>query len=142
MTEENNQKERKRFGMGNYKPRFLTQDQIQESLKALSTKSKEQKPISLRGKMNVEQQEKHSQPRFGRPQKPFSWTGQEHKPFPWQQQKPVEQPKQEQQKEEEVQPYWSPQDWEKWALDLYNNYPETKQFLPSWFIKAVEEEQK
>jgi len=39
---------------------------------------------------------------------------------------------------EEDEPYWSGEDWEKWAYDMYTKYPDTKQFLPQWFVEAVE----
>jgi len=41
--------------------------------------------------------------------------------------------------EEEEEPFWSGQEWEKWAYSMYKNYPETRKFLPSWFLEAIEE---
>lgn len=38
----------------------------------------------------------------------------------------------------EDEPYWSAEEWERWAYDMYSKYPDTRQFLPSWFIEAVE----
>ena len=33
---------------------------------------------------------------------------------------------------------WSDVQWENWAKQLYNSYPEARQYLPSWFIKEIE----
>ena len=38
--------------------------------------------------------------------------------------------------EPEEKPYWSAQEWEKWALDMYQQG--AKQILPQWFIEAIE----
>lgn len=37
---------------------------------------------------------------------------------------------------EEDEPYWSAQEWEKWALDMYQQG--AKQLLPQWFVEAIE----
>jgi len=41
--------------------------------------------------------------------------------------------------EPEPEAYWSPQDWEQWAYDIYSHYPEYRKILPDWFIKALNE---
>jgi len=41
---------------------------------------------------------------------------------------------------EEEEPYWSAEQWERWAYDMYVQYPDTRKFLPKWFIEAVENE--
>lgn len=51
---------------------------------------------------------------------------------------PQTQPEPEPEPEEE--PYWEAEEWEDWAYQIYLNYPEVRQFLPDWFIKALEEE--
>jgi len=40
------------------------------------------------------------------------------------------------------QPYWSGEEWEKWAFSIYQHYQQYRKFLPEWFIDAVEEELK
>lgn len=72
------------------------------------------------------------QNRSGKVNIPNYWGGEQQKfNFAGQQQQQPEEP--------EEQPYWSAQDWETWALELYENYPDTHQFLPEWFVEAVKE---
>jgi len=40
----------------------------------------------------------------------------------------------------EPQPYWSAEQWEEWAYQLYKNYPDTHEYLPDWFLEAMEED--
>lgn len=40
---------------------------------------------------------------------------------------------------EDEQPYWSGEEWEQWAYSMYKNYPETRKFLPDWFLEALSE---
>ena len=40
---------------------------------------------------------------------------------------------------EEESPYWDGKEWEQWAYSMYKNYPETRKFLPNWFIEAIQE---
>jgi len=40
----------------------------------------------------------------------------------------------------EPEPYWSSEQWEDWAYQLYKNYPDTHEYLPDWFLEAMEEE--
>lgn len=54
-------------------------------------------------------------------------------------QQPQQQPQQYQEEEEE--PYWSAEEWEEWAIDVYENYPEMHQYLPTWFLEAYQEQQ-
>jgi len=41
--------------------------------------------------------------------------------------------------EEEEEPYWTAEQWEDWALKLYKDYPDARQYLPSWLIEAIEQ---
>jgi hypothetical protein len=43
-------------------------------------------------------------------------------------------------KKEEPEPYWTAEQWEEWAYQLYKNYPDTHEYLPDWFLEAMEEE--
>lgn len=71
-------------------------------------------------------------------------------PFQKQQQKPLHplkqqipnqpQPQHQYQEEDEEEPYWSAEEWEEWAIDIYENYPEVRQYLPTWFIEAYQEQ--
>lgn len=50
-----------------------------------------------------------------------------------------EPPKREQEVEEvEEEPFWNGEDWEEWAVKIYQNYPKMRDYLPEWFIIAVE----
>ena len=40
--------------------------------------------------------------------------------------------------EPQDEPYWSAQDWEQWALELYQNYPDYRNILPEWFLQAIQ----
>lgn len=82
-----------------------------------------QKQEGMFNPMNVEQK-KSSKINI-----PNYWGGGEQKKFSFSPQQQKEEP--------EEQPYWSAQDWESWALELYENYPDTHKFLPEWFIEAV-----
>jgi len=43
-------------------------------------------------------------------------------------------------KKAEPEAYWTTQQWEEWAYQLYKNYPDTHEYLPDWFLEAMEEE--
>lgn len=49
-------------------------------------------------------------------------------------------PPREEEQEEELQ--WSGEEWENWAFQIYENYPDMKQYLPDWFVEEVENETK
>jgi len=119
---------------GLYKPKVMTQQDIDNSLKRALKGGREQQqgpkfnPPSM-GQMyrpptmGQRQAQSYPKPRKGQPQQ--SMFGRQPEP-----QRP---------QEVEQEPYWSAQDWEAWALQLYQNFDEAKQFLPEWFIQAVEE---
>lgn len=52
-------------------------------------------------------------------------------------QRPLQQPEPEPEEEE---PYWSGEEWEAWAYQMAVNYPDVQQFLPEWFMQALQEE--
>lgn len=126
---EENPKKRKEFNQDVYKPKFLTTDEMHQSMKkAFSESQQKQKAIPI-----FNQTQKYPQPKSGKPM------------FPKYQQKSLnafrqqvsEPPQPEQPKEEE--PYWSPEEWESWALAVYKEYPDLRNFLPEWFVQAVDE---
>ena len=128
-------KESKKAGFG-FKPptRPQTQADIDAGLKKAFSGAKQQR------QENVSFGQSFDKKPFG--QNPFS-----SKPFapPQQQQRQrQQQPKlsfdvpQPEPEPEEDEPYWSGEYWEKWAYDMYTKYPDTKQFLPQWFVEAVE----
>lgn len=118
--------EEKRFGKL-HKPRVMTQKDIDESLRAaFKGKQSQQQGFSLKPKP-LRQQEQYQQPRG---QKPQGWT-----PYRAQQQQQTAKPQPQQEE-----PYWNGQEWETWALQLYKSFPDSRQFLPDWFIEAVEAE--
>ena len=48
-------------------------------------------------------------------------------------------PKKQQEDDDEEQPYWSAEEWEAWALELFDNYPDYRKVLPEWFVEAASE---
>ena len=40
--------------------------------------------------------------------------------------------------EEKEKPYWAAEQWEEWAMQIYDNYPDMREYLPKWFLEAVE----
>ena len=88
------------FGLKMYKPKTLTQKDMQQGLrKALHDKQKSKSIFDL----------------------------------------PTTQKYIEKAEQNEEEPYWSASDWENWAMKLYRDIPDARQYLPEWFIKAVEE---
>lgn len=91
----------------------------------------------------------YSSPRAGKPQKPDehgmnfpdTWGVKKQKPFMMTEQKlkPLEE-RREEKKEEKEELYWSSDDWENWAFQIYKEYPEMKKYLPDWFIEEIEKE--
>ena len=47
-------------------------------------------------------------------------------------------PEKKEEKKEEEEPYWSAEEWETWAMEIYKSYPDARQYLPKWLIDAVE----
>jgi len=98
-----------------YKPKMYGQGDLQ---KGFDFKQRQQEP----------QRQPEQYPNIRRtPQKPLFQT-----------RLPESEPEPEPESEDE--PYWQSEDWEDWAYQIYLNYPEVRQFLPDWFIKALEEE--
>jgi len=107
------------FGRG-YNPKKVTQNDINEGLNKLfedSRKNQSQQSMSFNNQFAKPsfQQKKPQQPKL-------SFTPPQPEPEP-----------------EEDAPYWSGEDWEQWAYDMYTQFPATRQFLPQWFIQALEE---
>jgi len=91
---------------GVYKPKLITQEDMQEGLRVGLKRS-------------------HEKPSFDRPvDKSFFGKGK-------QQLESTE-------KVSEQHPYWSASEWENWALKLYRDIPEARQYLPKWVIEDVE----
>jgi hypothetical protein len=135
---------KKKFKPTTYRPQVQSQKDIDEGLKKAFASVRQgrtqQKPLF---KPQSFSQQRKPISKAGAPQKPISWQPQQAgwKPF---QQKPLtrEEPESEQEEQvEEEAPYWSGEDWETWAYDLYVNYPEFREILPEWFIEAIEEEE-
>lgn len=120
-----------------YKPEMLKQDKIDGGLKKAFS--------GLKDKKQSENKTPKSNKQDG--DKPFSWNPQPMNipqgkgnqgtkiniPNYWSPNK-----KQEQDDEEE-QPYWSAEEWEAWALELFDNYPDYRKVLPEWFVEAASE---
>ena len=107
------EEKKKKFNFGTYKPPMFGKKEMDEGLKrAMSSQSK---------KTEI---------------KPLNISGQQRKPkLSTYQPKPKPEPK-----KEEPKPYWSAGQWEEWAYGLYQNYPDTHEYLPDWFLEAMEEE--
>lgn len=122
----NNKEKRKKLLGGSpyktpmYKPKMLTQEDLAKNMKE-SLASKKEKPWGP--------QKVGSYPTLQRtPQKSLFQT-----------QLPIQEPEPEIEPEED-EPYWKADEWEDWAYQIYLNYPEVRQFLPDWFMKALEEQ--
>lgn len=60
--------------------------------------------------------------------------GQQQKPlFGGQEQKPITEPKAEEEN------YWSANEWEEWAYQIYEEYPDMRKYLPEWFNNEMKE---
>lgn len=121
---------------GLYKPKIMTQEDLQKGFSQSMQGMKHQPGVGPQPKIDVkpisqqmipQRQEQYGNPRFGKQQVPNYWQQ------PQQQQPP--------QKQEIDEPYWSAEEWESWAFQLYHHYPDTRRFLPEWFIEAIEAEQ-
>lgn len=139
MSEE---EERKEYNKP-YRPKVMTQKDIDESLRGAFRDTQQPRqqgfkfntggkgafgsyrpPTMPPLKQQERQQEQYPQPRRGQPQPSTYRPPQQPQPPQWQ--PAVEEP------------YWSSQQWEEWALELYNTFQEARQYLPDWFIQAVE----
>lgn len=116
-----------------YKPKIMTQEDMKHGLSNATEKIRQQRMIPQQP-VNIGQQrepQQYGNPRFGKPQIPNYWGAPQQQP---QQQQP-------QQQQEDNEPYWTAEEWESWAYQLYHQYPDTQKFLPDWFIEAVQSEQ-
>jgi len=115
-----------------YKPKIITQADIQNNMKTMFKQNPGQQRQNISWKPTHQPQQQVQQNRsinvdnYWKP-----------KQVPIMQK---QQPAFQQQPKQEEQPYWSAGEWEDWAVDIYNNYPDMRQFLPAWFIEAVEQE--
>jgi len=126
----------KKFRPVVYRPQVQTQDDIQKGLRRAFQGARQSqqggfgKPISMKQKPIARKREQPAQkPMFQQPS---------FKPYPQREQ--YRQQELERQQPEEM-PYWSAEEWEEWAYDLYTNYPEVRDILPEWFIEAMESEE-
>ena len=112
------EKPKRKFNFGNmYTPPSMDNESIDRGLKkAFGTNKKgaDLKPMNLSGKQRTPEKSMYQQ-------KPLKLT-------------PEKQP------EPEDEPYWSAEQWEQWAIQLYDNYPDTHEYLPDWFLQAMEDE--
>lgn len=108
----------KSFNFGKtYKPKATTKEEMDASLKELFGQSKQREGQGMS---------------FG--QKPMGFSPAKQHPKLTFEPEPIPEPE----PEPEDEPYWSPEEWERWAYDMYSKYPDTRQFLPQWFVEAVE----
>jgi len=115
--------QRQSGSMPMYKPKVMTQEDMDDGLKRIFADAK--------GKSR--QQEPYPRPRGRKPQP--SMFGQ-----PPRRREPVQEiERQIDEYEEDEEAYWSGEDWEEWALALYDTYPDLRPYLPEWFLEAVEE---
>lgn len=105
-----------------YKPKMYTEKDMLSGWKKQGKPTKQTKLDNFGLKMNNPAGQK--QGKFNLPN-PFG-----------QKQKQQSQPKQQ---EEEEEPYWTAEQWEDWAISMYENVEESRQFLPDWVVKAIEE---
>jgi len=119
--------------MPTYRPKTMTQDDMEEGLRELfasqrQSNTPQKRPQQQRPKplsQPIRRTEDYPSPRRGKPQQSMY-----RQPEP-----PVE----EYEEEYEEDPYWSGEEWEEWAIALYETYPKLRNYLPEWFLEAVEE---
>lgn len=99
------------FRGGSYSPKYVTKQDINSGLQKM-----------------FQDQKKGQQDRKNQP---FSFKQEPRKPKLSFEPEPEPEP-------EEEQPYWSATEWEQWAYQMYTKYPQTREFLPDWFLDAVE----
>jgi len=107
----------RRGGMPVYRPKVMTQKDMDEGLKELFQGAKRRS------------QESYPTPR----RKPQPSTYKQLAP------RQPQRPPEPQYEEYEEEPYWSAEEWEEWAIALYDSYPDLRPYLPEWFLEAVEE---
>jgi len=120
-----------------YKPKIMTQKDLDNGLKELFTKQREQRgqqtfsltPPPLKEQVKKESPTSMHQPLYS--PKPFSLTP-----------TPLREIKKEEPEPEEEQPYWTAHEWEQYFLDMYHQYPDIRPYLPEWFVEAIEENEK
>ena len=112
-----------------YKPKLMTQEDMKQGLSGATERIRQQR-MTTPQKIDVRQSQQYGNPRFGQPQIPNYWAPQQQ----------TQQPPQQQNDDNE--PYWTAEEWESWAYQLYHQYPDTQKFLPEWFIQAVNQEEK
>jgi len=145
----------KKGGMKVYKPKLYGNKEMEEGLRGLFSNTKQQQQQPIRQNTQVDaygmRQPQYQQPAqpvqqqhglnipnyFGQPQSLAPKQNQSYRQ-PVQQVQPQYQPPQPQQVEEE--PYWSAEQWEDWAISMYENVEESRAFLPEWVIKAMEQQ--
>jgi len=93
-----------------YKPKVMTEKDMDEGLRELFQKQKSKQSTYPHQRPERRQPSLYKQP--------------EPEPEP---------------EEEDEYAYWSPEEWEEWALALYKTYPDIRKYLPEWFLEAVEE---
>ena len=115
-----------------YKPKVLTQEELDSGLKELFKKNKEQGQgafqFSTANPLHLT--DKKPPTTMHKPQK------MNIKPTPL-----VPLTKQPEPEPEEEEPYWSAREWEQYFVDMYYQYPEVKKYLPERFVEAIEEEE-
>jgi len=93
-----------------YRPNIMTEKDMDEGLKELFSGQKRR------------QSQSYPRPRANKPQQSI------YRP-----------PQRQVEEEYEEEAYWSGEEWEEWALALYDTYPDLRPYLPEWFLEAVEE---
>ena len=123
---------KKGYNPGAYKPKLITQKDMQDSLKKSMSYTKGQGQQAFKPRPLFQQQQREQYPNIRRqPEQPTTYRQTTLDEFTRKEPEPEPEPEEE--------PYWSSEEWEAWAMEIYKQYPEIRQFLPDWFIQAVEE---
>jgi len=128
------------------KTKSITRNDMDEGWRKLAQDMKGTKGYDLAGK--PPKIGEYSSPRAGKPGKPDkygmnfpdTWGVKKQKPLMMTDKKLKS--LEDQRKEEHEEEVWSNDDWENWAFQIYQEYPEMKKYLPDWFIEEVEKETK
>ncbi len=120
-----------------YKPQTQSQAEIDQGLRAAFGGAKQQpNPQQPRGMFAPQQQpQQQVQKQQGQFNIPNYWGAKPLTPT-----KPMAQQQQQQPQQQEEEPYWSAEQWEEWAVALYNQYPDYRAILPDWVIEAMQEQ--